>query len=82
MKATSKRKETGFEPIELTITIESKKELVELWHRLNVSPNYIKKSNSYENRSSVMGEFNDNNCMDSFVEVDSRLKTLLGLDPY
>lgn len=37
MKINVETKETIFEPIELTITIESKEELETLWHRFNIS---------------------------------------------
>jgi len=39
MKVKVNNKE--FQPIELTITIESEKELCDLWHRLNLSKNEI-----------------------------------------
>lgn len=31
-----------FQPITFTVTIESEKELQEMWHRLNVSPSRLK----------------------------------------
>lgn len=38
MKVEIKEKEQEFKPIKLEITIESKEELHELWHRLNIAP--------------------------------------------
>jgi len=37
MKAEVKNESERFQPIELTITIESEQELCDLWHRFNVS---------------------------------------------
>jgi len=44
MKLAQKITPKGFEPIELKLTIESQDELLELWHRLNLSFDTIKKA--------------------------------------
>ena len=43
-----------FVPVEFTITIESQDELIELWHRFNISPWHIRKQNN------LARDFNNN----------------------
>ena len=42
MKIKEHTKLNSFQPIELTITIESENELINLWHRLNISNSTLK----------------------------------------
>jgi len=41
MKVIRKEDKKRFNPIELTITIESEEELCDMWHRLNAAASYI-----------------------------------------
>lgn len=45
VKLQKTKKLPSFEPIQLTITIESQDELIEFWHRLNIAPDNVKKYN-------------------------------------
>jgi len=44
MKLEIKDTKSRFEPIELTITVESAEELCDLWHRLDVGIDILKQS--------------------------------------
>ena len=43
MKVEVKEKTKTFEPIEIKLTIESEEELCDLWHRVNLGANILKK---------------------------------------
>lgn len=47
MKVKVKETEKKFEPIKLTITIESEEELCNLWHRLNIASYSIENDEYY-----------------------------------
>ena len=48
MKVSVNKKQKEFEPIEITITIESRNELFDLWHRTNLAHRDVQENCSDE----------------------------------
>jgi hypothetical protein len=71
MKVKNITKEKTFEPITLEITIESEDELVDLWHRLNLSIKHVNDNSDTSflppvkyRESFMLFDFVDNICDD------------------
>lgn len=49
MKVKQVTKKDRFKPVTIEITIETEKELLNLWNRMNVSPSIISSASSHNN---------------------------------
>lgn len=68
MKVKVNTQKSTFQPIELVITIENEQDLVNLWHRFNVSEAVINKNNS--------NHFNGKMCTDDHYDIFDKLDDL------
>ena len=71
MKVEIKETETKFEPITITLTIESEEELCDLWHRINLAPDVINEHITYhlKHKTSISS-------MEFFNKLDSEMERL------
>lgn len=59
MKVTCETKEETFNPVTISITCETKEELFALWHRFNVSNQYIWEGSNEDTKNIPNGYFTD-----------------------
>ena len=76
MKVSSGFEDVGFAPVELKITIESKEELQELWHRLDASVSAI----AFNASPGCSYRFRETQTLGLWDEVD-RIMTARGISP-
>ena len=60
-----------FQPIELTITIESEEELCDLWHRLNVSKNVADTQSNNDLKHRCIDTYSLWNEIDDLVDINN-----------
>ena len=75
MKFTIEQEKKEFRPIELKITIESKEELMELWHRFNLGKADVTDRYKEKNRLSNVYNFPSR---DKFYSLWRELDSFLG----
>ena len=68
MKVKVNTKKTTFQPIELVITIENEQDLINLWHRFNISEVVISENTN--------DRFNGKMCTDDHSDIHNELDDL------